>query len=301
MKVFIKNIVLLLAIMGIRPVSANVNVFACEPEWGALAKELGGSRVSVYSATTAFQDPHHIQARPSLIAKLRRADLLICTGAELEIGWLPVLLRQASNSRVQPGQPGHFMATEHVTLLEKLTSVDRSQGDVHAGGNPHIQTNPHNIAKVAKSLTTTLAKIDTTHTEEYLRRYRDFDKRWEGAIRRWEKDAAPLKGVKVVVHHKSWVYMMNWLGMKVVASLEAKPGVPPGAGHLSRIVSQLSIEPAQMIIRAAYQEGRPDRWLSERTKIPVIVLPFTVGGTDQASDLFGLYDSTIVNLLKGLQ
>ena len=301
MKVFIKNIVLLLAIMGIRPVSANVNVFACEPEWGALAKELGGSRVSVYSATTAFQDPHHIQARPSLIAKLRRADLLICTGAELEIGWLPVLLRQAGNYRVQPGQPGHFMATEHVTLLEKLTSVDRSQGDVHAGGNPHIQTNPHNIAKVAKSLTATLAKIDTTHTAEYLRRYRDFDKRWQTAIRRWEKDAAPLKGVKVVVHHKSWVYMMNWLGMKVVASLEAKPGVQPSAGHLSRIVSQLSIEPAQMVIRAAYQEGRPDRWLSERTKIPVVVLPFTVGGTDRASDLFGLYENTIANLLKALE
>jgi len=301
MKEFMKNIVMLLAIMAMHPVSANVNVFACEPEWGALAKELGGSRVSVYLATTAFQDPHHIQARPSLIAKLRRADLLICTGAELEIGWLPILLRQAGNNRVQPGQPGNFMATKHVTLLDKLTSVDRSQGDVHASGNPHIQTDPRKIAKVAKALTATLAKIDTTHSVEYDRLYRDFDKRWQAAISRWEKDAAPLKGVKVVVHHKSWVYMMKWLGIKVVASLEAKPGVPPGAGHLSQILSQLRTEPAQMIIRAAYQEGRPDRWLSERTKIPVVVLPFTVGGTDQASDLFGLYDSTITNLLKGRQ
>jgi zinc/manganese transport system substrate-binding protein len=304
MKTIKKVIAVLLAAVPLivilaRPAAADVNVFACEPEWGALAKELGGDLVSVYTATTAFQDPHHIQARPSLIAKLRRADLLVCTGAQLEIGWLPVLLRQAGNNRVQPGQPGNFAATDHVTTLEKPVSVDRSQGDVHPGGNPHIQTDPRNMAKVAKALADTLAQIDSAHAADYAARYQDFDKRWQAALTRWEQEAAPLHGVKIVVHHKAWIYMVDWLGMQEVASLEAKPGVPPSAGHLSEVLAQLRNQPAKMVIRAAYNEGRPDEWLSEHAHIPAVVLPFTVGGTDAAKDLFGLYDDTIAKLLKG--
>ena len=282
-----------------RPAAAAINVFACEPEWGALATALGGDLVSVYTATTAFQDPHHIQARPSLIAKLRRADLLVCTGSQLEIGWLPVLLRQAGNNRVQPGQPGNFAATDYVTMLDKPISVDRSQGDVHPGGNPHIQTDPRNIAKVAKALADTLAQIDVTHNAEYSGRYQDFDKRWQAALARWKQEAAPLHGVKVVVHHKAWAYLLDWLDMQEVAALEPKPGVPPSAGHLSEVLAHLRTQPAKMVIRAAYQEGRPDEWLSEHAHIPVVVLPFTVGGTDAAKDLFGLYDDTIASLLKG--
>ena len=284
-----------------KPAAAELSVFACEPEWGALAKELGGDLVSVYNATTAFQDPHHIQARPSLIAKLRRADLLVCTGSQLEIGWLPVLLRQAGNTRVQPGQPGNFAATDHVTTLERPVSVDRSQGDVHPGGNPHIQSDPRNMAKVAKALADTLAQIDSAHAADYAARYRDFDQRWQAALVRWQQQAAPLRGVKVVVHHKAWVYLMDWLGMESVASLEAKPGVPPSAGHLSEVLTQLKQQPAKMVIRGAYQEGRADEWLSEHAQIPAVVLPFTVGGTDAASDLFGLYDDTIAQLLKAIQ
>jgi len=281
--------------------AADVSVFACEPEWAALAKELGGDLVSVYSATTAFQDPHHIQARPSLIAKLRRADLLVCTGAQLEIGWLPVLLRQAGNTRVQPGQPGNFAATDHVTTLEKPVSVDRSQGDVHPGGNPHIQSDPRNMAKVAKALADTLAQIDAAHATDYAARYQDFDQRWQAAIKHWDQQAAPLRGVKVVVHHKAWVYLLNWLGMEAVASLEAKPGVPPSAGHLAEVLTQLKQQPAKMVIRAAYQEGRADDWLSDHAHIPAVVLPFTVGGSDAAGDLFGLYDDTLTQLLKAQQ
>lgn len=284
-----------------RPAAAEVSVFACEPEWAALAKELGGDWVKVYSATTAFQDPHHIQARPSLIAKLRRADLLVCTGSQLEIGWLPALLRQAGNTRVQPGQPGNFAATDYATMLDKPVSVDRSQGDVHPGGNPHIQTDPRNMAKVAKALADTLAQIDSAHATDYAARYADFDQRWQAAMSRWQQQAVPLRGVKVVVHHKAWVYLMDWLGMEEVASLEAKPGVPPSAGHLSEVLTQLKNQPAKMVIRGAYQEGRADEWLSEHAHIKAVVLPFTVGGTDAAEDLFGLYDDTIAQLLKGAQ
>jgi len=282
----------------VKPAQADVNVFACEPEWGALAQELGGKLVSVYNATTALQDPHQIQARPGLIAKLRQADLLACTGSELEIGWLPVLLRQGGNSHVQPGQSGYFMATEHVEMLEVPSSVDRSQGDVHAGGNPHIQTDPRNIGKVAKAMADTLQGIDSKHATEYAARYQAFDQRWQASITRWEKEAAPLRGIKVVVHHKSWVYLFNWLGIEEVATLEPKPGVPASAGHLSQLLETLQKQPAKMIIRTAYEEDRPSLWLSDRSHIPAVNLPFTVGGSDGAKDLTGLYDDTLSKLLS---
>ncbi|MDX1812636.1 MAG: zinc ABC transporter substrate-binding protein [Gammaproteobacteria bacterium] len=301
----LKNVLLLVAIpcmtVFANTAMADVKVFACEPEWSALAKELGGDHVSAYSATTAFQDPHHIQARPSLIAKLRRADLLICTGSQLEIGWLPALLRQAGNSRVQPGQLGNFAATDYVTMLGIPASVDRSQGDVHPGGNPHIQTDARNMLLVAKALAERLKHIDSANESEYSKRYADFEKRWQAALTRWEQKAAPLRGVKIVVHHNSWVYLNNWLGTEQVASLEAKPGIPPTAGHLSEVLAHLKHEPAKMVIRAAYQQKRPDKWLSEHANIPAVALPFTVGGTDGAKDLFGLYDDTIAKLLKAIQ
>lgn len=304
MKSFRKIIAILATIIPLMAVvaqraDASVDVFACEPEWGALAKTLGGDRVRVYTATTAYQDPHRIQARPSLIAKLRRADLLVCTGAQLEIGWLPLLLRQAGNPKVQPGQPGNFAATEYVAMLDKPVSVDRAQGDVHPGGNPHIQTDPRNMALVAKALAERLAQIDAEHAQDYAARFKDFDTRWQAALADWEQRAAPLRGVKVVVHHKAWSYLFNWLGIEEVASLEAKPGVPPSAGHLSEIVAQLRNQPAKMVIRAAYQEGRPDEWLADHTQIRVVVLPFTVGGSDAAKDLFGLYEATVAALLEG--
>jgi len=301
MKTLIKWLIAVSCLAALAPAGAAVQVFACEPTWGALAKTLGGEAVSVYTATNAYQDPHHIQARPSLIARLRRADLLVCDGAQLEIGWLPVLLRQAGNDKVQPGQPGNFAATDHVQLLDKPASVDRSQGDIHPAGNPHIQTDPRRIAKVAKALAERLGAIDPDHARQYAKRYRDFDARWQAAVARWTEQAAPLRGVKVVVHHKGWVYLLDWLGLKEVATLEPKPGVPPSASHLSEVLGQLRRQPARMVIRAAYQDPRPAQWLAEHAHIPVVVLPFTVGGTDGAKDLFGLFDDTIARLLKGAQ
>lgn len=290
------SVLLIIAALYPAAALASLRVFACEPEWAALSKALGGEDVSVYTATTAFQDPHHIQARPSLIARLRRADLMVCTGAQLEIGWLPVLLRQSGNAAVQPGQAGNFAATDYVKKLDVPTSVDRAEGDIHPGGNPHIQTDPRRIAEVAKALAARLARLDPTHAAAYRQRYQDFDTRWQAAIVRWEQAAAPLRGMKLVVHHKAWVYLFDWLGMDEVASLEAKPGVPPSAAHLAQVLAQLRATPARMVIRAAYQDPRPDEWLSARAHIPVAVLPFTVGGTPAASDLFGLFDDTVARL-----
>ncbi len=283
------------------PVAAAVSVFACEPEWAALAREVGGDRVEAISATTARQDPHRIQARPSLIARLRRADLLICTGAGLEAGWLPLLLRRANNPRVQPGQPGYLEATTVVDLLDRPERLDRAEGDIHAQGNPHIQTSPHKLASVAQAFAERLSIIDPEYAQDYQASLDDFLDRWQAAILRWEQAAVPLRGMKVVVQHRSWVYMQAWLELEEVAAIEPKPGVPPGSGHLARLVKQMQQQPAQVIIRAAYQDDAGAEWLSDRTDIPVVVLPFTVGGSDGANDLFGLFDETLNKLLVAVQ
>lgn len=280
---------------------AALNVFACEPEWAALARELGGDDVKVYSATNAFQDPHRIEARPSLIAQMRRANLVICSGAELEAGWLPLLLRDAGNAAVQPGRPGYFEATQFVTMLEKPTRLDRSGGDVHAAGNPHIHTDPHNIARVGKALSTRLAEIDPARAAAYRARSEAFDARWQEAITRWETRAGPLRNLPVAVQHKSFSYLLAWLGMREVLTLEPKPGIEPSVGHLARVAETLQTKPAKMVLRAAYHSPRPADWLSQRSGIPAVVLPYTVGGSKQAGDLFGLFDDTLDQLLKVAQ
>jgi zinc/manganese transport system substrate-binding protein len=276
---------------------AALNVLACEPEWEALTNELGGDKVKVSSATNALQDPHRVEARPSLIARTRNANLLVCTGLELEVGWLPVLVQQSGNSKIAAGQPGNFEAGAFVQRLDVPGKVDRSEGDVHAAGNPHIQQNPHNIALVAVALAKRLAELDPANAAYYQARQKDFSARWESAMQKWEKQAAPLKGVAVVEHHKNMEYLMNWLGLRQVGTLEPKPGVEPSAAHLSELLNQLQRAPAKMVIRAAYQDGRASQWLSEHAKIPAVVLPFSVGGDDKSKDLFGLFDSTVQRLL----
>lgn len=283
------------------PTSAALRVFACEPEWGALAAELGGPAVSVYTATTGLQDPHLVEARPSLIAQMRKADLVVCTGGDLEQGWLPLLFQQGGNSRVQPGGPGYFEAAAFVTLLEVPNRLDRAEGDVHAMGNPHLHLDPRNIALVAAGLAKRLAQIDGANAAQYQVRHDDFAKRWTQAMRRWEQQGAPLRGIPIVTQHKSWSYLSQWLGLRDVATLEAKPGIPPGSAYLSQVLAELRQKPAKMVIRAAYQDSRPSLWLAERANIPAVELPFTVGGSEQAKDLFGLFDDTLVRLLKAAQ
>lgn len=277
---------------------ADLEIFACEPEWAALATEIGGSKVNAFSATTALQDPHYIQARPSLIARVRRADLVICSGAQLEIGWLPALLQKANNRNVMPGRDGYMEASSYVLRVDATANVDRAQGDIHPEGNPHIQANPHNIAAVAKALGERMKSLDPENAATYGAGLADFSGRWQDAIEGWEARAATLRGAKAITHHKSWVYLERWLGIEEVANLEAIPGLPPTATHLSRLTKQFEGGGADFIIRSPYQDARPSEWLSERVGITAIVLPLTVGGTEQAQDLFSLFDDILNRLLS---
>jgi zinc/manganese transport system substrate-binding protein len=278
------------------PQAHALNVFACEPEWGSLLHELAGDAIQIDVGTSALQDVHVIEAKPSLIAKVRRADLVVCTGAELEVGWLPQLIRQAGNAKVASG-PGYFLASDQITTLEKPAKLDRSEGDIHPGGNPHFQMDPYRILAIAKALDARLAELDPARAATYKQRLDDFTTRWQAAIKTWEAKAAPLKGRKVVVHHWSWIYLLTWLGMEQIGALEPKPGVPPTSSHLASLVDLTKSANALAILRAAYQDPKPGDWLSERTGVPAVTLPFTVGGDDRAKDLFGLFDSTIDKLL----
>jgi len=283
------------------PTLAALNIFACEPEWGALAQELAGDKASIYSATTALQDPHRIEARPSLIARVRSADLLICTGSELEIGWLPLLLTQSGNSRIQLGAPGYFEASLYVARIEIPKTIDRSLGDIHASGNPHVHLDPRNIARVADALAERLVQLDPANADAFKARANSFRERWRAALSRWEKDAARLKGVPVVVYHKDMSYFLNWAGMREAGSLEPKPGLPATPAHLAELVEKMKREPAKVIVYSAYNSPKAAEFLSDRTKIPALMLPFTIGGTDKAKDLFGLFDDTIARLLANVK
>jgi zinc/manganese transport system substrate-binding protein len=283
---------------ALAPAHAELKVFATVPEWGALATELGGPDATVYTATTALQNVHHIQARPSLIAKYRQADLVICTGADLEAGWLPALADKGNNPRVRPGAPGFFETFRQVKMLEVPVSLDRALGDVHPDGNPHIQTSPHNIVAIAGPLAERMAQLDPSRADAYRARLAQFETKWRAALARWDERAKPLAGVAVVSTHRDSAYLFAWLGLREVATLEPKPGIPPSAGHLEKTLAALKVQPARMVLRAAYQDEKPAQWIAARTGMPVVELPFTVGGAPGAETLSGYFDVTLERLLR---
>src|SRR5258708_39490576 len=202
MKTLFKAIAALLWACIAFPAWAALNVFACEPEWAAMVQELGGDKVSAVAAITARADPHRIEARPSLIARIRDADLVVCSGSELQVGWLPLLLQQSGNGRIQPGSPGFLEASQFVVKLEVPRVIDRSMGDIHPGGNPHVHLDPRNIAKVGDVIAARLVELDGANAATYRARAEDFRKRWDEAVKRWQQQAPPLKGVPTVADHK---------------------------------------------------------------------------------------------------
>jgi zinc/manganese transport system substrate-binding protein len=301
MKPFIRGALALLLVSLALPSQAAVRVLATTADWGALTTELGGERVDVYTATTAMQDVHRVEAKPSLVARARTADLLVANGAELEVGWLPVLLQESGNTKIQRGAPGYFEATSAVTLVEVPGKLDRAMGDIHPFGNPHIQLDPRNVAAVAKALSARLAAIDPAGKDYYAARGADFGQRWADAMARWQAKAAPLKDLPVVIMHRDQAYLCRWLGLKELAAIEPKPGVPPTAGYLGQLVTKLTATPPKLIMLNAYNDPKAANWLSERVHAPAVVLPFSVGGSPAAKDLFGLYDDTIGTLLGAAQ
>lgn len=279
------------------PATADLRVFACEPEWGAMVLALAPD-AQVHNATTAWQDPHYIEARPGLIAALRRADLAVCTGASLEAGWLPALIRRASNPAVRPGQPGLFMAAEQVTLHQPHDHVDRSMGDVHPEGDPHVHLAPDLMPEVMTALAARLQTIRPDQAGSYQRNLIRWQVDWNIHKRRWQQAAEELAGQRVVVQHSTYDYLLRWLGVETVADLEPKPGLPPSAGHLSRLLATEGLDEASAILVSWYQDERPARWMNDRTGVPVLALPSTVVPGEAPATLEALIDQIIDALLE---
>jgi zinc/manganese transport system substrate-binding protein len=225
----------------------------------------------------------------------------VATGAELEVGWLPLVLRESGNAKIQPGQDGYFEAATQVALLEVPTRLDRADGDVHPGGNPHIQTDPRNIELVGAALTARMVELSPSDAAVFNARWEAFSKRWVEALSVWNAKAAPLRGVSVAVHHKAFPYLEDWLGLKEVAALEPKPGVEPSVAYLSQLLQKLSTNPPRLTLRAPFQSSKASEWLRREAGVPVVVVPFTVGGDEQSKDLFSLFDRTLDLLLAGLR
>ena len=280
---------------------ADLKIFATVPEWGALAQILGGDKVKVYTATTGLQDPHRIQARPSLIANARSSNLVVATGAGLEVGWLPTVQREANNPAILSGKPGFFEATAYVRMLDVPAVVDRTMGDVHAAGNPHIQTDPRNILLVARALSARMAQLDPDNASAYRFLAEQFEKDWQANLQRWQQQAAPLRGTKIWVQHDGYPYMNAWLGLNQVGILEPRPGVEPSSRQLAEILQRQQTVQGRMVIASAYMNDAPSKWFSEKAGIPEVVLPFTVSGNEQPKSLTALYDDTLQRLLAALK
>jgi zinc/manganese transport system substrate-binding protein len=293
-------LILLASFFSQQTLAAPLSVFACEPEWAALASEIGGAQVDVTSATTSMQDPHQIQARPSLIAKVRQADLLVCSGAELEVGWLPVLMQKSGNPKIQPGSKGYFMASDDVEMLDKPASADRSEGDIHMAGNPHVHTSPANMLRVATALTARLSELSPENKTLFESNHQHLVQSFNVALLQWQPKIDTLKNKKIVVYHDYWVYLQKWLQLDKVGMLEPKPGLPPTSGHLSELVSQMATDKADVILYATYNDSKPAEWLSGKTGIPMAAIPATVEDWKADDALLHWYATVLDALAKAV-
>ncbi len=280
--------------------AAPLQVFACEPEWAALTRVLA-PEANIVSATHARQDPHHIEARPALIAALRRAQLAVCTGASLEVGWLPMLQQRAGNAAVRDGAPGMFYAAQQVELIDQREHVGWNEGDVHPEGNPHFQLDPERLAQVGAALARRLAQIDPPRAAAYQARHAAWQAEWQRQMAQWRQRAAPLKGQRLVAQHGTFAYLWQWLGVQQVADLEPKPGVPPTPSHLQAVLAQTRAAPPLAVVHTLYQEPQPAQWLARQLghgKTALLALPSTVTSEGPAADLAGWMDQLIDALLE---
>ena len=279
------------------PAWAHLNIFACEPEWAALAKELA-PKAHIFSATKAKQDPHQVQARPGLISQLHKADLAICSGAELEAGWLPALQLKASNKKVLTDQPGLFFAADQVETIDKVQHASPLMGDVHPEGNPHLHLDPHRLLEIARQLAQRMGEINPGAKKQYQENFDRFAKQWKQKIKGWEEKTKSLKGMQVISYHTNFNYFFQWLGINMIGDLEPKPGLPPTSKHLAELLDKTQKHKIDAIIYAPYQDERGARWLSSKSGIPVAQLPFTVNeDASTTGNLEELYNTLINDFL----
>lgn len=278
--------------------TTKLKVVTTIPDLAALTREVGQELVEVQSIARGDQDPHYIEPKPSYALTLNRADLLIDAGLELESGWLPVLLVQSRNPKVQPGNPGYLSAWNGITILEIPSGgVDRSQGDVHPSGNPHYWLDPRNGLKIAEGIAERLSLLDPSHATLFRQYLQGFETRFKGKIAGWERQLTALKGRPVITYHKSFSYFADWVGLNVVDLIEPKPGIPPSPSHILLLIDRIKSRNISLIITENYYDPKASHELSEKTGAKVLLLPTSVGGEAGIKTYEDLFE-TIVKKLK---
>jgi ABC-type Zn uptake system ZnuABC Zn-binding protein ZnuA len=279
--------------------AATPKVVTTTEDLAALVREVGGDKVTVEAIAKGYQDPHFVEAKPSFILKLHNADLLIVIGRELEIGWLPPLLTQSRNPKIQVGAPGYLDASIGVRILEIPTGqITRAMGDVHPSGNPHYWLDPENGRIIARSIVAALARLSPADKAYFDQRYADFDKRLSAAQQRWAAAMAPYKATKVVTYHRSWPNFAERFGLEVIGYVEPKPGIPPSPSHTIELIGEMKRQGVKLILVEPYFDLKTPESIARETGGKVLVLMPSVGGVKDAGNYIALFDYD-VNLLTG--
>jgi zinc/manganese transport system substrate-binding protein len=286
-----KIIVLLLCVQA--AFAGQLQVVTTYGYIGDIVQRIGKDRVEVVALARGDYNPHIIIPKPSYIAKVRRADLLIINGGQLEIGWLPQIIKQASNAAVQPGERGFLDLSQHVHLIDAPSSVSRELGDVHPEGNPHFFLDPDNIPVIAKTVTERLSELDPDNQAFYNANYKELYAFWQQNMKTWEEKLKPFKGEKIVEYHKIFDYFLHRFGFVIVGTIEPLPGIPPTTKHIADVEKLIGREQVKYIFQDVYNPQDASSYLSERLNVKLLVLPHDVGAVKEANNVFSVFDEII--------
>jgi zinc/manganese transport system substrate-binding protein len=291
-----------LLLIGAAPAGAALRVVATTQDLESIVKEVGGDKVETESLAKGYQDPHFVEAKPSFILRLNRADLLVVVGRELEIGWLPALINQARNAKIQPGANGYLDASLSAKILDIPTgAVTRAEGDVHPQGNPHYWLDPGNGRRIAKAVQEKLSQLDPASAALFAQREADFERRLGESEQRWKAAMAPFKGLKIVTYHRSWPNFADAFGLNVVGYVEPKPGIPPSPSHTLALIQQMKGDNVKLIIIEPYFDPKTPNSIGSQTGAQVVTLAPSVGGEKEVTDYFKLFDYDIANLIAAIK
>jgi zinc/manganese transport system substrate-binding protein len=297
-------VALLILAALVRPQArATINVITSTEDLAALVREIGGDKVTVDALAKGYQDPHFVEAKPSFVIKLHNADLLVVVGRELEIGWLPALITQSRNAKIQPGSPNHLDASMNARILDVPSGqITRAMGDVHPSGNPHYWLDPGNGRRIAKAIQDKLTSLSSGDGAYFAQRYSDFDKRLAEGEKRWQAAMAPYKGLKIVTYHRSWPNFAEVFGLDVVGYVEPKPGIPPSPAHQLTLTEEMKRQGIKIILVEPYFDLQTPNKIARDVGAKVLVMPPSVGGVKEVQNYIQLFDydvNLLVSAVKG--
>ena len=302
---FVSPISISLMFLFLLPIAAEakkLNVVTATTDMAALAQEVGGDRISIESIARGYQDPHFVEAKPSFLLKLRQADLLITVGLQLEIGWLPPLITQSGNPRIQVGAAGYLDASQFAEILEIPTGVvTRAMGDVHPLGNPHYWLDPDNGRRIARGVAEKLGELDPADSSYFQERFQDFDKRLSAAEQKWDAEMTPYRGRKVVTYHNSLTNFAKHFHISVIGYVEPRPGIPPTPSHTIDLIGLMKRENCKLVLFEPYFDLKTPNSVVEATGAKVLVYLPSVGGEKQVTNYFELFDYDIALISKAFQ